>query len=525
MLIKNDKKYSYGCFSKVGQKSIEENLLLLRNKKKKISRKSHSSSASNLFNNIKEKINVQAQYKNDDFDIFTIEEPDKENLDDLAKEIIKEKTYNIIKRKKEVKNKDETKNKIDMNKSNASINTSFNSKSKYYYHINHVKKIKKKFLVPPCTKYNPKYDSILRRSASTPLWKTATGRKEKKKDIYDFPYYLNHELIQDNMTGKIFIDFSKQTLRKSFLDNNEEKKINKSIILNKRPYSCRNKALHKINKISYINKTHKNIKNNINDTNTSNDSYEIFKNVYTKQIIKGKIEHKNKKEKKNEESKKKIKAINFNQIISREALDELENNRIAVVPYLFPNYKSIRERPVMMVVYDRKKHKINKNKSQNFKYDNFFSNSKNISCIHSPNFDLMTSRPYDEKDPLPTYMKKIFDRNSYYKITGSSLKLNNYSNRDFFMGKSSFWPKNSFNNYINLNFLKTKKNIYEILMANKNSDKGQFLEKSSSFYSKNYNDIIKKDHVYKMNNLIKKSEDKNISKPIKQLIKEIKNKS
>ena len=522
MLIKNDKKYSYGYFSKAGQKSIEENVLLLRHEKKKNSRRSHSSSTSYLFN--KEKINLEAQYKNYNFDIFTIEEPDKENLDDIAKEIIKEKIEKIIKRKSETKYKGKEKDKKDIdNKPNININKSFNLKSKYYFHNKHVKKFKKKFLVPPCTKYNPKYDSILRRSVSTPLWKSVTGRKEKKKDIYDFPFYLDHELIQDNMAGKIFIDFSKQTLRKCFLENSKENNLNNSITMNKRPNTCRNKIKYNFNKILHKNYTNKSIKSNINDTNISNDSYEIFKGVYTKQIIKDKNEHRSKKEKKEEENKKKIKSINFNQIISREALDELENNKIAVVPYLFPNYKSIRERPVMMVVYDRKKHKINKNKSQNFKFDNFFLQSKSNSNIHTPNFDLMTSRPYDERDPLPTYMKKIFDRNSYNKITGLSLKLNNYSNRDFIMGKSSFWPKKSFNKFINLNFLKSKKNIYEILIKNKNNDKGQLLEKSLNFYSKNYNDIIKKDNIYKINNLINKSDEKNISEPIKQLINEIKN--
>ena len=160
-------------------------------------------------------------------------------------------------------------------------------------------------MVPPCTKYNPKYDSILRRSASTPLWKSITGRKEKKRDIYDFPFYLNHELIQDNMAGKIFIDFSKQTLRKCFLENSKENNLNNSITMNKRPNTCRNKIKYNFNKISHKNYTNKSIKSNINDTNISNDSYDIFKGVYTKQIIKDKKEHRSEKEKKEEKNKKK----------------------------------------------------------------------------------------------------------------------------------------------------------------------------------------------------------------------------
>ena len=45
---------------------------------------------------------------------------------------------------------------------------------------------------------------------------------------------------------------------------------------------------------------------------------------------------------------------------------------------------------------------------------------KNNIHFHNPNFDLMISRPYDEKDPLPIYMKGIYDKNSCYKITGES---------------------------------------------------------------------------------------------------------
>ena len=171
-----------------------------------------------------------------------------------------------------------------------------------------------------------------------------------------------------------------------------------------------------------------------------------------------------------------------------------------------------------MVVYDRKKHKINKNTTDKYKFENFFINDKKNDHVHTPNFDLMTSRPYDEKDPLPTYMKKIFDKNSCYKITGDSLKLNNYSNRGFSMNKSSLWPKNSFNKFINLNYIKSKKKIYEALLFNKNKGKEkQLLEKSLSFYSKNINDIIKKDNIFRLNNILNKSEEKDKTRKTKKL--------
>ena len=51
-----------------------------------------------------------------------------------------------------------------------------------YLNNNHVNKKRKEDMVPSCTKYNPKYDALLRRSASSPLWKYVTGRKEHKKE-------------------------------------------------------------------------------------------------------------------------------------------------------------------------------------------------------------------------------------------------------------------------------------------------------------------------------------------------------
>ena len=86
---------------------------------------------SNLYdqicNNSKEKVNLEAQYKNYDFDIFTIEEPDKENLDDIAKEIIKEKIEKIIKRNSETKDKCKEKDKKDIDKKqiNSKINKTY----------------------------------------------------------------------------------------------------------------------------------------------------------------------------------------------------------------------------------------------------------------------------------------------------------------------------------------------------------------------------------------------------------------
>ena len=502
MLLTNDKQHLFGYFSHAGIKSSKENKLIFFFEKNKFQGKSFHSTNSNLYNKIKK----DNHSKKKDFDIFTVEEPDKEKLEDIAQDIIK----NNIK----------AKNSIDK-KNNNLYEKKVNIKSKYYYHINHKKKAKKKVIVPSCTKYNPRYDAILKRTASTPLWKSTTGRKETKKDFYDFPFYINQELIQNNMAGKSFIDFSKQTDRKSFIENNNIHENNNNLNLKiSRSFKNKSKILNKKKK----NNINKDKNENKNDTDISNDSFEIFKYKYAKQLIKNKLENNKKKEKENRVVKKKIKSINFSQMLSRKSIEEIEDNKKEVVPFFLPNYKLIRERPVMMVIYDRKEHKIKKNRSEILlNVDNIMNYEKNPIHIQTPNFDSMISRPNDEKDPLPSYMRKIYDKNSCFKITGESLNINNYSNRGFSMNKSTFWPKTSFNKYMNLNFIKSKKNFYKALLFNNNKNqKGyKILEKSLNFYSKNYYDIIRSDNFYKYKRLLLKYENNNNKIPIKELIKKI----
>lgn len=498
MLLINDKKDSYGFFSKFGKKTTKENLLLLQYEKKILLKKESKSLSSSNLNLIQRKYYSKLKgSKKYNSDVFTIEEPDKEKLDDIAKDIIQKK---IQKKNNENKNK-----KININKS---FIHSLKENPRYHYYNIHSKTKKRKEIIPSCRRYNPKYDAILRRQSSCLLWKTITGRKDSQKN-YNFPFYLNHDLVQDNMAGKSFIDFSKQTIRKCYEDENIhkkkiniKKKTNESIIKNKRPLSCRNKYNNLINKKpSYDDKNN----NDISNTNISNDSYELFKHAYTRKLKKKGQKTMNMKKKQNEEKKKKNKSTNFTHIVTKHTSCILKKNKVPT--YISPNYSMVRERPIMMVVYDRKKHMINKNKSEILSKNNhhYYSDIKKNNLIaHSPNFDLMTSRPYDDNDPLPIYMKNIYDKNNCYEMTNISLKLNNYSNRGFSMIRSSFWPKNSFNKYLNLNFLKSKKNFYKSLLLNKANNEKEYkiLEKSFNFYIKNYNNITVKENLSEMNKLI-----------------------
>ena len=619
MLIINDKKGWFGSFSEIGKRAAKMSILISRDplNPEKARKKfyTNSSLVISAFESSEKKNKPIYKKGEDTFDIFTIDESEKAKLEELAKDGIKSKA---------VQKAQASNNKKNVFRSQSAIDNS--RKRNYHYYELHKKK-KKKISIhenPPCTKYNPKYTSILKRSASAPAWHTMRGRADIFRQADQHPFYLEHDNILDTMAGKAFIDMKKQTgdkknkfrklsrpassfgsssltLKKnnSAYNQNINNIYSKSIINNninkiRRPYSSINPRLRRKNysinlrsnisvfsesNINAYNKNKfnkkitnkyatnikksktidvdlnksKNKPNNINEykniyndyyneeiknkndsesenekdnADISKDSYDLYKNVYTKEI-----KNKNRKNRGNELQKEIIKGPNFKQMISRETLDKLKDDKIPVVPYLLPTFSAVRERPIMMVVYDRKKHKINRSKSASLaRIDNTFyynpndilTKINNYMSSHPPNFNMMTSRP-DDDDPLPSYMKRIYTRNSCYDITQLSLKLNNYKNRGFAKMNSSFWPKKSFNKIINLNLLKSKKFLNNVI-GNQNNLLRQFkgLGTSLKFYNKNYEDIMRENFLERFDNVTYKSIKRDHSKQVIELVKKIK---
>ena len=590
MLIPNEKKGWYGSYSEIGRRAARLNFLIskepLSNETKKKFNTNESLvisafEASENKNKISFKKNVE-----DAFDIFTVDDTEKLKLEELTKTPISK--ANFFKKDKVTKNKIST------------LNQPNNTKKFYYYHIQKKKKEKPAIQgSPPCTKYNPKYTSIFRRSASSPAWSTMKGRD----DIFDnkgfkHPFYLEHKNILDNMAGKTFIDMKKQrqlnevksqSVIISPSSKNKPKKIAMINERRKRPFSCINARLRrknysinlrnslasalnqkndsvfkKRNKSYFRSRNTKNIykratnisrnktidvdfnksttklnnssafrnKSDMRNENTkealdiSRDSYESYKNIYRKELKRRRHGDYHKMY-----TKEIIKAPNFKKMISRETLDKLKDDKIPIVPYLLPNFSSVRGKPIMMVVYDRKYHKINRNKSDSLtRIDNTFyydpneilTKINNYVSSHPPNFNMMTSRP-DDDDPLPSYMKRIYTRNGCYEITQLSLKLNNFKNRGFAKMDSSFFPKKSFNKIVNLNLLKSKKFLNNVI-GNENIFFRQFkgLGTSLKFYNKNYEDIMRDNFLERFDNVTYKSIKKEHSKKIIELVNKIK---
>lgn len=214
----------------------------------------------------------------------------------------------------------------------------------------------------------------------------------------------------------------------------EEKSIN---------YKKSNKTINTTIENSYYNNRYINIKTNNTRIGTEN-SYSIT----------GKKEIKNK-------------ALDFNKILSRDKFYRSKSNIKFRIPFITPNYSLIRERPIVMAIYKKfsKKEKNNNPKlnikgiDYKIKYDpdkiiNKYNNHLNVNSL---NFDNMLSRDYSEKkNPLPSYMKDIFDRGAIYRITEKTLKLNKYREGKMSPAASSFLPKKSFNNIININMINSK---------------------------------------------------------------------
>ena len=534
----NDKKGSFGCFSEAGKRAfrIYKNLCFDSLKKKG---KTYNI-IDNLFGKdsreLSEKFRKERELE-EQTDIFKLDDYELKKLKELTTKAKNRKLQRnqFLTRCQSAKQYNKTRlNLINENKRKKSKNE----------------------VIVSCTKYNPKYDVILKRSPSCPLWSKLTSRPNYIKED-NYPFYINPKNILENTAGKTFIDMSKQTKRKIIDDENQKLiRPKSSINLSKKSFSniinIKNKSRpqtgkqrsivdknlilnnqkedKKLNLKKQKSMTPKNrinikySKNNIS-TESMEDSYEEYKNVYIKQI---KRNSKSIEEETNEKiKKKKLKAPDFDQFISREDFEKL-NDKTSVIPFSLPNYKYVRPKPIMMLIYDRKKHKINKIKSSSLKkmdnsyyFDPYKTLDKynNHKVIHAPNFNLMTSRPKDD-NPLPVYMKHIYSKASCYNITALSLKMNNYSNSNFSKVYSSFFPKKSFNQLINLNLLNSQKFLENII-----GNKDKFIQKHShigkvmKFYNKNYDDLLKDELISRFDNVTYKTIERNKSVDVREMEK------
>ena len=218
--------------------------------------------------------------------------------------------------------------------------------------------------------------------------------------------------------------------------------------------------------------------------------------------------------------------------ISREKVNKIKDQKKIDIPFTNPEHTPVFERPVMMVFYDKRERPKKKDfkgvdPTLYFNIDKVFEKYNNHKHSTVPIFKKMISRPMNDKDPLPSYMKKIYTRASGYSTTDKTLQMNNFSNGKYMTGYTSFFPKRSFNANINYALLNSDK-IDVGLVENKSEfgKLGTYLSRTMRFYQKDIEDIMKEHEGNKFDNVTYKTirnEDRRSSSESKRIIRKIDN--
>ena len=482
-MLENDNKDLYESFSIAGRESAEKYGI----KKKKIMTKS-----------IKKKLLKK---------ILNPEENDNNNKteDVLQEEIdIFDKKYKPpTKIKSQILKKSNSQNQysnINLNNENKGF---LLNNEKYKYHNNNIIRIerlkeeeKKKLLQSASiSKYNPKMEYIWTRSLSGPKWNTLTPRKfniiNNNWEIYNNPITS----IEEN---KCLVNMQKQTMRYGIpLFHDSRIRYEKKYT----PPKKNSILYHKFNIKKYNKTPNVNLRKKILLSPKINDNNLI--------------------------NYDKVKLIpDFKKTMSRRDLYNINKEDKLQSTNKLPNYSYIQERPIMMVIYDKKSYQKKQKEfkgmdtSYLFNIDKIYNKYNNHKEVNVPLFKDMYSRPNTYFDTLPSYMKGIYSRLNGYTITNKTLKMNNYIDSKFFDGYNTFFPKKSFNKIINMSLLNSDRNqIKENNIDNNSQFKNlaKYFNKTSDFYKSNYDNLIDESIFKKFDNVTYKSIERKNSLNIKDL--------
>ena len=368
----------------------------------------------------------------------------------------------------------------------------------------------------------------------------------------DFPGYKGSKINSDKCLDKTLkINKSKKIKNKksnNFTNNmtdikvkNKKKKIKNN--------NDKNNENNKLKNIHSINETNDNSKLNIKieqsfDSNDNKDNKDNIDDTIKKSksiTIKSKSDYKsrgkNKKKTKNEliksnkflyktvhiENNKssnifqkknedeitpniKNNTINFEKIISREKRNKLDAKPRYLDVARIINYSLVEERPKAFIFNKSKKNsniiKKFKGIDPNLAFD--ADKANNIRTIHSfkkvPIFNLILPRPGNEKNHLPSFMQKLYNREAIYSINDKTLELNRYSKGKLGKVESSFFPKRSFNNIVNIQIIAGKNFQNEFNIDDINHKKDEIKNNIKS-KSKNIGKLIKEGALTKFDNI------------------------
>ena len=383
----------------------------------------------------------------------------------------------------------------------------------------------KRRIGPSCAKYQPKFDYTYKKLIYSIPFKKMSGRqsqiviKKIKQDnnnnqrstgkkivssldkIKQSPIKNSFKIKKEKLRNKnnryerntIFDSIiSKQSKRKDssnsinsnnfVFTNNELNFIRKKIKLEKKKNLSKQKEIIKANSMNKFNLNKEKLleKINLQTPQQQSDSTQIFhlKITNNNDFISNKSSEKNtiKSPLKSEDNNNinqslnqtvKYKAINFKKMLSREYLNKIKSSKEPIHPMVTPNYSSVEPKTIMKVLYSKTLKKDNKNKiiayNNDFIYDinEIYNKYNNHHYPKKFNLSKMCGRFENEKNTLPVFMLRSFDRNSIDNLNESSLKMNNYANSTFQDFKSSFKVKQTFNARIKLNELKNENQVMQ----------------------------------------------------------------
>jgi len=433
------------------------------------------------------------------------------------------------------------KKELEINKQKQTALPKKQEKVNFYYNINlnNGKNNSKDDEGPPCTKYTPKLESIYPRLITGPLWKTITGRKYKKKEIDIKDYLITHDSIIDN-EKKSLVNMNKDTQRGTFLGINDVRirtdkrfdyklnfKLRKELaklFKNKENKTQKdNKSENKINKkndlkLSYSisdifkDKIPRKNKSKVKKKNANNDSKQennkdIPETKSSKKLSPSKTLQTQDKEKEIENydkyPQKHMRTIDFTKILSREKREKALSKKKLVDIIRNPDHSPLYERPKIFK-YQTIQSSQTPQKFTGFQsYLNYDPNKAyKIRVVHPldkvPNFNLILPRPEENKN-LPSFMQKMFNRNDEYTFNDQALKMNGYSEQKLGKTMTSFFPKKSFNNIVNMNMMTGKmfEDDYKIEDLN---DKKNEVKNRMKIKNKNLGKLIKEGALKRFDN-------------------------
>ena len=476
-MVENENKGWYGSFSQAGKDSAEKygiskmNDLLSEKTKKKVFKDFFSHNYTN---------NINEEETTEKLDIFN---PNTSRIN------INNSNFQLKKSKSEKKNIIISSLIDNIEKKNNTKREKI-IKNKFKYHIQNIirmnkkKNEEKKNLLekgPSLSKYTPKMDYIWSRTLLGPKWESLTSRKFK---VLNNNWEINNLPKSFIEESKCLVNMEKQTMRYGFPIHHDLR------FRYEKKYTAPKKNKYYIKSKTYI----KNKNNNI---------------ISRKNFFKTNILYKS-----NSTLNNKIKLIpDFKKTISRSKVNQLKQNEQLDSPNVVPNYSYVHERTKMMVLYNKR---IYKKKQNNFKgidssllynIDKVFNNYNNHKKISVPLFKDMISRPISNLNPLPSYMKGVYNKSSTYEITNKTLEMNNFADGKFYDGFNSFYPKKSFNKLINLSLLNSDK-VIEEFNKRPNGKIDNSFNKTFNFYKINYDNYLNENSLKKFDNVTYKTLEK-----------------